>query len=787
MTGKAGRAAIGNGLKLAHLKQPNQLKSVKLLQEHDPFTKAFAIFNNEVALSGAEPILTRTPNSDQRAYDVENRRKRYCRPELAVAQRMGWEQGPDVRFVREEDGSLRLTVAFEEDATADHREDGALPFEVKVLSVAIGPERGGSRWDTVRLDETLLQIPLGDGSDGPAFRIEAAARFDNEDEAARLATAMRTGNARWEVVMEFDWRMKPRERETGSSRGSGGGNGRRSGPTINLRNPGVAPTLMMAPKVMVQPTQLHVARSTKPQVLSTVKRAKRKDSGNRTKSKSNRAAARSAAPTIAVRNFAKMDFNPVIKTILGNQRGRPPVNTRPQPDARTQKVTRRLDAHYSPDLRPYKPIYAALEGQDSTLGWRASAHGQFRPSDVRDTCYILPDRMLLSRDSESTLPNVTGILLEPKELPPGMALQDALITRLTFHVVPFVDPERLVELRKLIRAETSNQVIYSDLAIGGYSKATFLPDPSLSGLGDFMAGTAEATSQEVTPETGMTLVYEGRAEFTALLFEKLRGDGIRGEVAFELPQDGGGDLLTVKVPVVLSINQLAPLDPTWSFALADPSDPGSERVLSLSNPYDRELKASGLRVTALTRSSVTGATQEFQHAELSRTELTLRPETSETVALDFGSDDVAWNEYEVVFGDFALETDPQRLVKRLFDTFVNTVRAWRVNIAAVQLQHFDALPDAFKRQLEFIIKFEVEIRRAGGTRVASASLDRENPTATVFLDQSLADMLGETRDAVYEMRRRTVHLLTGVSDWTEWTRGTDANINVFAEVETESS
>jgi hypothetical protein len=607
---------------------------------------------------------------------------------------------------------------------------------------------------------------------------------------------MRTGDARWEVEMEFDWRMKPRERASGGSggsRGSGSGGGRRAGPLIARRNFGIAPNVMMAPKVMVQPSQLHVARSTQPRVLSTVKRAKRARPANRSRSEPSRTSRSNSAsrtrariPNIAVQNLRKIDFNPVIKTILGNQRKRPPVNTQPQPDARTQQVTRRLDAHYPPELNVYKPIFAALEGYDTQLGWRASAHGHFRPSDIRDTCYILPDCMLLGRDPETTLPNVTGILLEPKELPAGTALEDALITRLTFQAVPFVDPARMLELRKLIRAETSNDVIYSDLAIGGYTKATFVPDPSLANLEDFIAGTQEAAGQEVTPEAGITLVYEGPADFTALLFDKLRGDGIGGEVAFELPQDGG-DLLTVNVPVVLAIDQLAPLEPTWSFALADPSDPGSERVLSLSNPYDRDLTARGLRVTALTRSSVTGETQDFRHAELSRTDVSLSPEASETVGMDFGSDEVAWNEYEVVFGGIELDADPQRLVKRLFDTFVNTVRAWRVDIAAVQLQHFDALPDAFKQQLEFIIKFEVEIRRAGGSRVASASLDRDNPTATVFLDQSLADMLGGSDDAVYEMRRRTVHLLTGVSDWTEWTRGTDANINVFAEIETASS
>ncbi|CAE7340480.1 unnamed protein product, partial [Symbiodinium pilosum] len=765
----AGTAKIGAALQLKELGPVAQLKKLQLVPERDPFNIAFAAFNKQIALSGNVPQLERTPSSDGRSYAVEGRSKRYSRPALRLAQRGGWEPGPEVRFVRAEDGSLRLAVAFEEDPDAEHRADGALPFAVKVTSVALEPADGSGAWSRLAFDQTLLQIPLGQGDDGPAFRIEAEALLPNEGEATQIASALqRDGGARWKIALEFDWVPKQIRR---SSNRSGRSTGFVATPILLHRAPVVTAQPMVAARARVDRTSLNssaVLRLVKEARVTPQPRGGRGGSGDRPQT----------ATAMPAGGLKRVKLNGVIDKIVAGQIETPVLDTQPDNDVRTQRIVRSIAAHYPPQFPAHEPIYAALTGAGSHLGWRASAHGLFQPADLRDTCYILPDRFLLARNAESTLPEVTGILLEPQEIPSGTSLEDALITRLTFRVVPYIDPARLVELRKLIRAETSNEVVYSDLTIGGYKSARFVPDQALQGLGEFLTGAREAESREVTPEAGFAITYEGRAEFTSLLFDKLRGEGIRGEVEFELEQQSG-DLLRQRVPVLLALDDTAPLEPTWSFAFADPQDPGSQRVLEITNPYARELEVDALTLTALSRSTVTGEILDFRHADLGRDNLRLQPGTTETVGLDFGADDAAWNVYELVFGDVALDVDPQQSLQALYDTFVNTVRSWKITVTAPQFVGFDHLPDEMQQHVAQILTFEVELRRPGLSRTVSARVSRDTPEAEVFLDRRLADLLKESSETAYEYRRRIVRF-TSATAWSDWQTTTDASLILFS-------
>jgi len=140
-----------------------------------------------------------TPNEDGRSYAVEGESVPRCRPYVRVAeQKGGWLAGPELRFVTRDDG-MYLTVVLEE--AVDQRVPGALPFEVRVTSVAL---THGSSGDVLAFAPPV-QTAAGDPAAGPAFRAEAEARVPADRQEQLVRDLQGPDRAKWIVTLQFDW------------------------------------------------------------------------------------------------------------------------------------------------------------------------------------------------------------------------------------------------------------------------------------------------------------------------------------------------------------------------------------------------------------------------------------------------------------------------------------------------------------------------------------------------------------------------------------------------------
>jgi hypothetical protein len=543
----------------------------------DPVYLALSRWNTELVLAGDRPAGTEDPLHDGRAYTVVGEAQPFCRPALRVAWRAGFQPGPEVRFEQRDD-DLHLTVVFEEDPSK--RVAGALPFDVRVKSAKLVYGAGS---DDVLVFAEPLAEPL-DPATGPAFRIEADARVPLDERRARLVAALQArGAASWVVTLEFEWaRILPPPPDPDP--------GPRPRP-VPPHRPGVPVGTRPRPVV---PSRTMVAR---------------------------RPAGAVAASAVALQPAAAVERQAVLHEILAT----PPPRPRPQPTVqeKTIAIERRLGAEYPKDSQENRPIFAAVSGDYAQIGWKNTAHGWFQPTPIRDTVYCLPDAYRLQVDAVTGLPSIHAVLLRKSE---GGELVDDLdpkhyTVRLTLRARPDFDAERLNSLRALIRAESSNQIQYADLVLGGYSGARFVPDPALAGLGELFAGSTAGTREAIDPAEGFTLTYQGNAEFIDLLFQRLKGEGIEGTVELDL-QEPGGTTRKQPVPVVLTLRRLAPVALPWTFAVSPAPPPAAApdpaallpRAITLENPTGVEVKVGALQAHALQKSPVTGRVDDWYRA-----------------------------------------------------------------------------------------------------------------------------------------------------------------------------
>lgn len=697
---------------------------LKLEKKSDPVYQALLRYNNELVLSGSNPTGTEEPVQDDRAYAVAGAPKPFCRPWIKVSWRAGFQPGPEVRFEQRDDG-LHLVAAFEEDQA--RRVSGALPFNVQVKSVRLSYGTGPG--DILSFSEPL-QEPM-DPEKGSAFRIEADALVPLDERRARIVAALQErSGARWLISLEFKW-----ERIV----------------------PGSPPPKPTKPPVVIFTPPIN------PRIVTT------------------RAMGIAAQPE-PVERVRPGILQAILKTKIQQQPPPPPTR-----QVKNYVIDRALTAEYPKDAPENRPIFAAVTGDYVQVGWKNTAHGWFQPTPIQDTVYMLPDAYRLQVDQVTGLPSIQAILLRKSDSGEmSETLDPALFRiRLTFKVRPDFDAERLNSLRTLIRAESTNQVKFADLVIGGYSAARFVPDPSLSGLGELFFGSTAGAQDGINPEEGFTLTFEGKSEFTDLLFQKLRGEGILGAVEFDL-QEPGGTLRKMSVPMVLTLRRLAqfPLPSAFNAAApgAEDADPADllPRKITLQNPSSRDVTIAGIRAHALQKSPVTGRVDEWFPAGADGAwPATLAPGTSRVVELTL-AENALCNAWNIVLVDSRTAAPDDIVLSQIFDAATTGVRGWKVSVDCPPLQFFDQLSADDQARMKDLAAIEVEVRRLGASTVEEVRLTRAGPSGSVLLSRTVADFISDrsTGTSVFEYRQRLIRL-TQAEEWTKWKPESGSAVSVF--------
>lgn len=718
----------------------------------DPVRIALHRWNTDVALAHVpRPVSAEEPLVDGKAYPVEGAPQPLCRPFVKLAWRGGLLPGPELRFEQRDD-DLHLTAVFEEDSAK--RAPGAVPFTVRLKSVSL---RFGADASDVLAFPAPLQEPH-DSAAGPAFRIEADAVVPRDERRARLVSALQTKDAAtWQIEMEFEWLSQA-----------------------------VAPPAPPAPPGGVRVVdRLDAAR-----VGLTVR--------------DHRAASPAARQFVAAGRVrdraASFDALRLRPGPWRPQRPPPP----PPPQVKVIAVSRHLAAWYPLSTADNRVVFAAVTGDYAQAGWQSSAHGWFQPTPIQDTVYCLPDAYRLEVDLESGRPAVHALLLRQAPGSTAPPTDDpALYTiRLTMTARPDFAADRLGSLRRLIRAQSEGEIPHADLVLGGYAGARFQADDSLAGLGTLFAGRTAEDREDIDPAGGFSVTYEGKAELIDLVLQRLKDQGIRGGVEFDL-QEPGGAVRKHTVPVVLTLRRPAPVMLPWELVARAPApeppaeEPGPGEALDrpeddavpprveeirIRNASPLAIAISGIEAFALEKSPVTRRVNEAHPAAPIDVTfpLSLPAGGSTTVQLRVDDGMALVNAWDVALVDARPEVPAETLFGSLLDAATSSVRGWAITVECPTFEFLDQLSDQDKARMQGVVGLEVEVRRGGGGASEEVKLSKQVPRAPVLLSRTVADFVSDraTGRTQFEYRTRVIRM-TRADEWTAWKSDSGNGLTVF--------
>jgi hypothetical protein len=451
---------------------------------------------------------------------------------------------------------------------------------------------------------------------------------------------------------------------------------------------------------------------------------------------------------------------------------------------RTVTVERRWPADF-PDTGVNKHIYAALEGTGTLHDWQSSAAGWFQPSPVQDTVNCLPTTYRLAVDEATGLPAVQMFLL-PKD-GAGPADPARYQIRLALRVVPWFDPNKLEQLRALVRGMSDGTVKYADLVLGGYRAARYVPDETLAGLGELLAGLTVGGGEAIDPANGFFVTYLGDAETIGVVLRMLqdeRGEGIGGSVELDLANPAGSQ--KQRVPAQLSFRRLAPVPLRWEPVPPPPAPAVGEGPplpeLLVTNPARRPVKLTGIRAFGLERSPISGRVGGWQKATPEGVEgpLMLAPAQAGRVRLRLDDPAAPVNAWDISVAAAEPELDRQLVLNELFDLATGDAPPWRVEVTCIPLEEFDQLPPDEQAAIAHV-KVEVEVCRPDRPdTVQDVILTRDKFSGHVDLHRTVADVLGgdAASRSAFEWRRR-LHHPTGPGDWSDWDSDSGTTLSVY--------
>jgi len=707
-------------------------------QKVDPVFQAYAKYNTQLVLSGPAPSGTEEPTQDNKGYAIDGSTQLFCRPQVKVSERIGLTRSPDVRFERRDDGD-HLLVTFEEDYQSRPANSAPFPVTVKGVKLAYGTN--------VLAFEAPILDPIQAAPSTPAFRIMAEMRVPESIRPGLVAAMQQTSSDKptWIVNLEFQWvkvTVVP-------------------SPSPKSNPPVVTPPIMRLPIGIV------------PGVRFT---AIARDAQSDPSVESDQPARNVEFMPAATAMMARPDM---LRAIITAPPPPPPPPLPPQQirENKTIALDRLLPAAYPNPNDPYhRPIYAALDGVNDGLGWRNSPFGWYSPSAVQDCVYTAPDKYLLEVDTVTGYPSISGVLMRKSDT--GQLVDDLdpklYKMRLTIRAKPDFDPERLNSLRGLIRSESSNDIKYADLVIGGYKAARFLADDSLNGLGELFAGSTAGNQDNINPEAGFALTYEGNGEFIDLIFHRLKNEGIRGYVEFDLDEPNG-NIRKLKVPVELTIHHCAPI--SLRLTMAPSPDPAHlSNDFQVTNLTPVPVEVDGIQATALLKlpyihrvTDTIAVTPEAGNAPF-----TLAANESKPIHLVPEKPDAVYNAWDVGLLGCRPVLDQNRVLNYLFDAATSGVRGWTIEVECAPFAFFDRLKPEDQEALKDVIAVEVEVRRADNeVAIEEVRLTRDKPRGQVLLSRTLADFVSDRATAIsrFKYRQRLLKITSpgGFGDWKEET------------------
>jgi hypothetical protein len=630
----------------------------------------------------------------------------WYRPGLRVSDRPS-SVGPDVWFLKNADGAVRLEFQLEE--TGPGGPDGT-PFAVTVDSVTLQWTDGGTPRARAFSNPTIG--PSEDPTKQPHFvvtvgdvlgRDEVQALYhalSARDSTAKLLVGMSYGY--WidtAVVVQPDPRPEPRPRPRP-----------RPEPDSEPRP---------RPRPIGWPRQVEpFAATTRLTEASAI-------------AADPIAADPIAAEQVATLSVAPRSVSPRMAIVRGDQIGQmDPIRIAEILDE-TRRLETRQDFHrvsyvrevpfaFDEALEANTAIYRAIKGERLEAEWTSGPNGWLRRAEFPNTVYRLPDQVRLAFNADLGVPHVLPTLYRDDAGDPKV--------RVVLQLRPWHDPAALVEIGDLLGTAP-------DIVSGGYEKATLT---FTGAFPDEIRSLAGATT-EITLESTTEVTLDLTVEFYSFLTQLLTGPiGVTGTVSVTLGSTTGPDGTTIQpivrqVPVRLSLGLPAalPLD------VSVPVDALSPTEVTVTNKSGAAASVGGCtpRLLQFDANSVLPL-EVFRARSTGTFPLELPAGASAqipVVPVDSGGARL-WNAVLAQLTDVRLELAPQAALDRIYEVAPTGTVSWRLDLDCPPLTSSPG-PAKFSS----VVAIDVRVTRADG-RTETAHLTRGNAAVALTMKRTLAEL-----------------------------------------------
>ncbi|MFT4150801.1 MAG: hypothetical protein QM656_11455 [Paracoccaceae bacterium] len=683
--------------------------------------------------SGAEPLRDGVALPDA---DGAN----HARPDLAPDWRGGAFPGPDVLFLKELDGTIRLHIGLEE----------RLPPGVPAGTRMLGGMRAAPRivWagGSFQLPDPTPDEDTADGT----RRLRILARLSPAEVAALFAAMTDPAqSARIEADYTADyivlvsqtpphrrpWRDRFRlpPEEAPSPFGSG-----------------VRPVILNAPRLRLETRILAPAVPMGPEAGSLPLSILFDD-------------AASARQILRLRPDVIED----LRHRLPDQVFLPDTPAGPEEVRRSVTFRRSIPFFFDRALDQNAAIFRAITGGTALPGeWQDTEWGTLRPSDFVNTIHLLPHEIRLSYDAGRGLPHMTPVLYQTDA--------GAFRLRVILRAEPWYDPAQVRALRAALSRQTAGGYVHPSVIGGGVAAARLT---LRSVFPEEIA--AEAEGAEIDLRRPFELTLDVSEEYYSLLVATLTGpSGLTGSVEAVLrPAADGAAAETRLIPVALSFRRPGLL-PVEAAGIEAAINPDSLRVTNRTGqPVTIEEAAAVL--LQLDTNALTP--REAQPARCtSALPLTLEPgaETVLTFAPAVPEEGAVWNGLDPALTRLAIALDPQAALKAIHALAPAGAFGWRLRILAPQLQADQSAVASPDR----LLAVEVAMERPAAPSAQITLMAGDGGDVTLTLPRNLDDLAGAATAAEFltaRVRARGV-LASGFGPWSDWADHRGATLFVFA-------
>ena len=657
-----------------------------------------------LAVAGGGPTFAadQEPLQDGVAY-TDTSGAAYYRPQLAVAGRPpGRRPGPDVWFLKDDDGVITLTWTLET-VPFGGQPAGALPLPITISAVTLEWDGGSRVFEAPGLDPVE-----GHAADQPAYLIHGGAQLTRE-EAATLEAAMNHHESACRLVVTYSYSYTINVVEATpdtpppADPPSGGG----------FHLPPVGDVIIRDHRHLSELKVVPQFAAVTPSVASLAAASLATESTTGTED----------LPVVNERVMIKRRISPALQeAILASSLEAIVAGQVTRPEARTQTVVRTVPFVFEPSDEQNGPIYRSLHGAANlSEDWAHGEAGWLCESVFPNTVNRLPDAMRIAWNPELGGPHMVPTLHRTQDGTPRV--------RLLLRLAPFHDPRQRVLARKIVGMPAATVVI-GEVQGSTLKLAGSFPE-ELAVVGDVGAPA---------PLTGVDLVLDLSLAYYQLFCQQIASPiGVPGQVSVVLatpPATEGATPTpqTTQVEVGLRLDRVDDLPCTITL----PDDP-SPSTVTVTNASGAELTIGGAAVTLLqTDESSSVPVDTFPGRCTTTFPVTLAPGASVDLAVAAdapGGDESAvgflWNAMLVELLDKKMAATPQVMLTHVHELAGSSEVSRDITVSSPVFSTA-TLPEKWAS----LASIEVEVTAPGGTP-ASVVLSPTSGTKTVAAGVSL--------------------------------------------------